>query len=76
METPYLNAEIARLELEQKHNLLDNLQKSRLDEFKAIKEALSLSVVSGCFSADDMEEAYNDGAGINKPREFDIENYR
>lgn len=32
--------------------------------------------VSGSFSAEDMEEAYNDGAGINKPREFDINNYR
>ena len=32
--------------------------------------------VSGCFTADDMEEAYNDGAGINTPREFNINNYR
>jgi len=38
-------------------------------------EKLNLHTVSGIFSASDMEEAYNDGAGINKPREFDIENY-
>ena len=37
---------------------------------------LSMPDVSGSFSAEDMEEAYNDGAGINKPREFDINNYR
>jgi hypothetical protein len=40
------------------------------------QEALNMPDVSGSFSAEDMEEAYNDGAGINKPREFDINNYR
>jgi len=36
---------------------------------------LTIPVVSGSFTAEDMGEAYNDGAGINTPREFNIDNY-
>ena len=46
------------------------------NNIQALKEQLTLTDVGGSFSAEDMEEAYNDGAGINKPREFDINNYR
>jgi hypothetical protein len=45
----------------------------RMDE---VVKKLTIPDVSGSFSADDMEEAYNDGAGINKPIEFNINNYR
>ena len=41
-----------------------------------LEKQLALFGVSGSFSAEDMEEAYNDGAGINTPRDFDIDNYR
>jgi len=39
-------------------------------------QSLPIDSVSGIFTADDMEEAYNDGAGINTPRGFNINNYR
>ncbi len=73
MKTPYLNEEIERLE-SFKNPITEHVE--QLKEFKAIKEALSIHDVSGFFTADDMEEAYNDGAGINTPREFNINNYR
>ena len=47
-----------------------------IEDEKKAKKNESLHLVSGCFTADDMEEAYNDGAGINTPREFNINNYR
>lgn len=55
------------------------LRKNRIGKEKAMylaHELLFLFSVNGSFTAADMEEAYNDGAGINKPREFNIENYR
>ena len=48
IKTHNLDAEIARLELENKHGLLDKMQKSRLDEFKAIKQELSKLRVCKC----------------------------
>jgi hypothetical protein len=61
--------------------LLDKLNNSKTDTHKLMhiidfQNNVGLHNVSGSFSADDMEESYNDGAGINKPREFNIENYR
>lgn len=50
-----------------------------VDELAKLMEdyaALHQPHVGGSFTAADMEEAYNDGAGINKPRDFDIENCR
>jgi hypothetical protein len=46
------------------------------DYHQAKLKSVVLADVSGIFSADDMEDAYNDGAGINTPRDFNIDNYR
>ena len=54
---------------------LDNYKDWLEFQLAEARKQLSLFAVSGSFTAADMEEAYNDGAGINKPREFDIENY-
>ncbi len=55
---------------------LDYLE-DRINELKKlVNKTNDIHDVSGFFTADDMEEAYNDGAGINTPREFNINNYR
>ena len=46
------------------------------DADKATKELLNLFSVSGSFTADDVERAYDDGYQTEGEVSFDIENYR
>jgi len=55
---------------------LKEVERMLINRIQQVKNNGLLHSVSGCFTADDMEEAYNDGAGINTPREFNINNYR
>ena len=49
-----------------------------VNEYEAVKSKLILPVVSGMFSEQQMEDAYNSGAEAEQQRcgYFDIENYR
>ena len=64
-----------------KKEMLQMLENSSMGEkeTKAVySELLNLFSVSGCFTAEDMEDAYRDGYENEHPREWDfnIDNYR
>jgi len=56
------------LAVEEWHKLLNHVNE--------MEQALSLGDVSGSFTADDVERAYDDGYQTEGEVSFDIENYR
>lgn len=54
----------------------ETLEFMKDSSLKALDEALTIPVVSGSFSATDVERAYDDGYSTDGEVTFNIDNYR
>jgi hypothetical protein len=70
MKTKHLDNEIERLNLMERTEDLSEYGQDMLNEFREIKQALNIPVVSKCYTEKDLDNAYDKGFNDGNQRDL------